>query len=177
MLAKYKEVIQETGNNFNPSEFQIRQGTGVTDIDLDFFRSYAGWRQWHEYPILITSAYRPGDDGAHGRGEALDGILFQDWKSKVVPPAEQWRIATTWPFQGIGIYFDWSFRTNQGEDQQAVGLHCDNLSKKGVSRPLRWIRADGIYYYQSIKDGRFYTSNGQQSTTLEEQIQKFHSTG
>lgn len=169
---KYQKAIAKHGNNFTLSEFSLRDGTSAMDIDYNFFEVFNRFRQWTGYPTLITSAYRPGDSGAHGQGLALDFIMFSKWKEAVVPPWEQWRLATTWPFWGVGIYFDWHYWLN-GQQQPAVGLHVD--FKQSGSRPLRWLRVeddnyDKLYYYQNTKHGKFYNSTTEKSLQLADVI-------
>lgn len=170
--AQYIQAIAEYGNHFSPKEFSIRQDTEMTDLQFHFFEEVLRFRQWANLTMLPTSAYRPGDRGAHGFGLALDVILFNDWKTIVTNPLEQWLKATTWPWLGVGIYFDWQFVDKDGNRKPAVGLHLD-LHRQG-DRPLRWLRfteeIDGepkqLYFYQNTTNGRFFNSKTQRTVEL-----------
>lgn len=179
--TEYLYTLEQYGNVFKPSEFEIQSGTGMTDLDYGFFKELNKFRAWADTSMLITSAFRPGDDGAHGLGLAIDVILFDEWLGVVTDPLRQWLLATTWPWLGVGIYFDWQFVDKNGKRQPAVGLHLD-LHKKG-SRPLRWLRLsepkqDGdkelaqYYYYQNTINGQFYNSKKQKSVELSNVISK-----
>lgn len=171
----YIELINKSGK-FSESEFIIRQGTDITDLDYDTVGELISFRKYTNKSTLITSAFRPGDDGAHGKGLAFDLILFDKWKDKAVDPNELWLLATTYPWNGVGIYFDWSFVNNSGRRVPCVGIHVDKLT--GNNRPLRWLRitkkVDGkderLYYYQSTKTGLFFNSKMNESLRLEDAI-------
>lgn len=143
---KYLEAISRFGNNFTQTEFEIQ--TGIEYLDFDFFKSFLKWRQWHGIPTKITSAFRIGDGGAHGEGQAIDCILFKDWLRSEISALQQWLLATTWPFYGVGIYYDWNY----------IGLHVDKWENPD-KRPQRWLREDGTYFYQSTKDSKFYNGS------------------
>ena len=144
--AVYRDAIQKYGNNFTLNEFNIQ--AGVEYLDYNFFVSFVRWRQWHGIPIYISSAYRIDDSGAHGAGMAIDCILFKEWMSTAISEQRSWLLATTWPFLGVGIYYDWNY----------IGLHVDSWDKPD-KRPLRWLREENNYYYQSLTNGKFYKGN------------------
>lgn len=178
---KYIDAIKKYGDNFTPSEFALREGASMTDLDFSFFLEILKFRKWAGLPMLVTSAYRPGDDGAHGEGLAIDFIMFTSWKQTICPPMRQWLLATTWPFTGIGIYFDWYYYDN-GKKLPAVGIHGDRRLDK--DRPRRWLRIEGkyngtfqgLYYYQSVKNGKFYNRKTQRSIQLGTVIKKIWET-
>jgi hypothetical protein len=103
------------------------------------------FRKWCDFKIQITSAYRT--TGSHSTGLAIDFLAWDDWKVSQPKYDELWRKVTTYPFLGVGIYNDW----NDG-----IGIHVDVIRKER-QRPLRWIRKDGVYYYQSLQSGLFYS--------------------
>jgi len=181
-MDKYKEVIDQNGGNFTLDEFAVIKGTTAEDIDFDHFRADIKFRAWHGYPTMITSAFRPGDDGAHGDGLATDKILFYTYREHVVEPIVQWRLATTFPWMGVGLYFDWYFTDRQGRQRKACGIHTDSLVNK--NRPLRWIRTTKIiddekvrlYYYQNPHTGLFFNQKTNEQITLDDAIRNFWTT-
>lgn len=155
---RIEKIIRENGGNFTAPEFL----PGRSKLNARLIKEVVQFRNWHGYSSYITSAYR--DKGAHSIG-AIDKILYSKWKQEQPEPIHLWRIATTWPWMGVGIYFDW---THDGRD--VVGLHLDIVQPKDRNRPLRWIRAEGDYYYQSLINGRFYNTDKGVDTTLEKEI-------
>jgi hypothetical protein len=85
-----------------------------------------------------------------------------------------WLLATTWPFQGVGLYFDWSYRSLAAKaDIPAIGLHVDGWAGNSPrQRPLRWLRINGLYYYQSVLDGTFYCKTNRKTITLNEALKR-----
>jgi hypothetical protein len=177
----YVDLLQQKKNKFRPADFAIQEGTSVTDIKYGFLGTFLDWRLWAERYMLVTSAYRKNDPRAHGYGLALDIILFNKWLQEITSPKEQWLKATTWPFKGVGIYFDWHYRDKSGERQKAVGLHVDRFYE---SRPLRWLRITKevsingneikphrLYYYQDPKTGLFYNNDIKETVSLNEVIE------
>ena len=171
--ADYIALIESYGGNFSLSDFEI-QGD-ISRMKLDFLRSFLAWRDWTGTKTLITSAWRDNDARSHGKGLAIDCLLFTEWLTKQASPLQHWLLATTWPFQGVGLYFDWSFTHKlSGKKILAIGLHVDGWSGSQINeRPLRWLRIDGHYYYQSTKTGRFYCRENKQTITLPEAIQDY----
>ncbi|WP_441000443.1 hypothetical protein [Fodinibius sp. SL11] len=52
----------------------------------------------------------------------------------------------------------------------------DDWAGNGYSqRPLRWLRIDGQYYYQSLTRGDFYCKTNRQTITLDEAIKRYAS--
>lgn len=177
---KYVALLDNYQNKFRPANFTLREGTSITDMDYDYLESFLQWRLWAERYMLITSAYRPGDPRAHGQGLALDVILFNEWLQEVTDPIEQWQKATTWPFLGVGIYFDWHYTDKNGDYRKAVGLHVDRHVSK---RPVRWLRMtkevsgkskpQRLYYYQSTKTGLFYNNDINETVSLNDAIKRW----
>ncbi len=169
----YTALFDSYGNHFSIGEFEI-QGPGTIErMDIGFLRSFLAWRQWHGLQALITSAWRKGDQKSHGHGFAFDVLLFDRWLSSQPSPLQHWLLATTWGFQGVGLYFDWSFTNKKGNKVPAIGLHVDGWAGNSRSqRPLRWLRIDGLYYYQSLTCGDFYCKTNKQSITLDEAIKR-----
>lgn len=171
--ADYIALIESYGGNFSLSDFEI-QGD-ISRMDVGFLRSFLAWRDWTGTKMLITSAWRKEDPKSHGKGLAIDCLLFTEWLTKQVSPLQNWLLATTWPFQGVGLYFDWYFTHKLSQKKlPAIGLHVDGWSGKKINeRPLRWLRIDGHYYYQSTKTGGFYCRKNKQTITLPEAIQDY----
>jgi len=72
------------------------------------------------------------------------------------------------------LYFDWKYTPEEGAKVPAIGLHVDGWSGNTHSeRPLRWLRLDGQYYYQSLTGGHFYCKSNKQSITLDEAIKRY----
>jgi hypothetical protein len=154
-------IAKQYGNHFKPSEFL----QGRERLEHDLIHEVCRFRLWHGYSTLITSAFR--HTGSHATGLSLDMILFKQWGKKVVDPYELWLLATTYPFLGVGLYFDWNYK-----GKPICGIHID-LIREARQRPLRWIRVDGVYYYQSTITGMFYGNN--RALILEEEIERFKS--
>lgn len=178
-MDKYEKFIKDHGDNFDLSEFSIRPGTGPQDLDWQHFKAEILFRKWHGYPTMITSAFRPGDPNAHGDGLATDKILFYTYREHIVEPRVQWRLATTYPWMGVGLYFDWEFTDRQGRSRSACGIHTDSQTKE--DRPLRWLRTTQIiddeetelYYYQNPHTGLFYNKLKNELITLDDAIRNF----
>ena len=166
----YLALIDAYGGNFGINEFEIQDS--IKRLDTGFLQSFLAWRQWTGVPTMITSAWRSGDTGSHGNGKAIDCLLFSKWKSKQISALNHWLLATTWPFQGVGLYFDWNYKLPATKTiVPAVGLHVDGWSGNAHrQRPLRWLRMDGLYYYQSVMDGTFYCKTNQKTITLEQAL-------
>jgi len=166
-------IIDDNGGYFTPEEFDPA-GQGINGIQRNLVETVLLFRAWAGYPMLLTSVYRDGDDGAHGQGLAVDFLLFTDWLREPLDPWTLWTLASTWPFQGVGIYFDWSFTDKDGNDRRAVGIHGD-LEESG-DRPLRWIGfadKDRRYYYYQQKNGLFYAKDRPDPITLYTAIRQF----
>lgn len=172
----YTALLDSYGNHFRLPELEI-QGMGtISRIDVGFLRSFLAWRQWHGLPTMISSAWRKGDHRSHGHGFAFDVLLFEKWLSTQPSALRHWLLATTWGFKGVGLYFDWTYRNKKGDRLPAIGLHLDNWAGNGHSqRPLRWLRINGHYYYQSLTGGHFYCKTNRQSITLDEAIARYAS--
>lgn len=161
---RIQQIIDENGGNFTVREF----GSDRQHLNPELIRQAVLFRAWHGFSSLITSAYR--NSGSHSLG-AIDKVLYSKWKSEQPEPMHLWRIATTWPWMGVGIYFDWDQDETNDIDEPIIGLHMDIVQPDQRDRPLRWLRADGIYYYQSLINGRFYSPDGGSETTLAEEIE------
>lgn len=159
-------------SGFSQKELIVIGGTDITDLDYDSLVKLYDFREWSGISTLVTSAYRPGDPRTHGLGEAFDLILFEQWLEKTIDPMHLWRLATTFPWNGVGIYFDWTYSNPSGRKVPCTGIHVDNHS--GSNRPLRWLRItktiDGedkqLYYYQNVTNGLFYNSKLKESMEL-----------
>ena len=151
-----EQIISDNGGNFTPDEF-------LDDREMlhpIIVQELVAWRNWHGFSTQITSAYRT--TGSHITGKAIDVLVWKNWRKSQPDPMHLWRMDTTWPFLGCGIYFDW----NDG-----IGLHLDVI-REGRQRPLRWIRSEGNYYYQLPSTGRFWDSDGNR-TTLQQEINTY----
>lgn len=155
------------------THFTANEIPGLAKMDPDFMQRFVDFRAWHGMPTLVTSAYRESPTSAHGRGMAIDCMLFKPGKFRVetITAERLWRTAELWGWQGLGIYFDWRLQYRDGTTRQAVGIHVDMLNDK-QRRPLRWFRANGVYYYQNIIDGYFYADSGYRFT-LDQAIKEF----
>lgn len=170
--ADYLALIDSYGGNFTLREFEI-QGN-IQRMDPSFVRAVLAWRQWTGLSTMISSAWRDGDPRAHGKGLAIDCLLFTSWLSAQASPLNHWLLATTWPFKGVGLYFDWSYYdSTRKQDVPAIGLHVDGWDgDRSGQRPLRWLRIDRHYYYQSLALGTFYCRTNKQTVTLDEAIKQ-----
>lgn len=163
------EII-EASPHFSPGEIP-----GLEKMDPEFIKRFVQWREWHGMPTMITSAFRNSPTSAHGKGLAIDCMLFMPGKYRVetVNAERLWRITELWGWRGAGIYFDWNLQYRNGQTGKAVGVHVD-MSPDPHKRPLRWFRADGAYYYQNVIDGYFYAKSGSRYT-LDQAISLFNS--
>lgn len=96
--ADYIALIESYGGNFSLSDFEI-QGN-ISRMDVDFLRSFLAWRDWSGTKTLISSAWRDNDPKSHGKGLAIDCLLFTEWLTNQASPLQHWLLATTWSFQG-----------------------------------------------------------------------------
>lgn len=147
-----QNIINTAGGNFTSDEFL----SGRSKLVRSFIREVALWRNWHGFKFQITSAYR--DEGSHSYGKAVDGLLWKQWRVEQPDPMHIWRLATTWPWMGVGIYFDW---------EDGCGIHLDMNGRSQSQRPLRWMRIKGEYYYQDLLTGYFYRKNSLEGEDLE----------
>jgi hypothetical protein len=170
----YLALLDSYGNHFSISELEIQGPGTINRMDVGFLRSFLAWRRWHGFPTMISSAWRKGDPKSHGRGLAFDVLLFDQWLSSQVSELQHWLLATTWGFNGVGLYFDWSYTNKEGNKVPAIGLHVDGWAGNDQSqRPLRWLRINGHYYYQSLASGHFYCKSTKRSITLDEAIRRY----
>lgn len=160
---RIQQIIDIHGGSFTPEEF----GPKRAHMNPEMVEHDVRFRNSHGYPTLLTSTYRP--EGPHKIG-ATDKVLYKDWKKRQPEPMELWRLATTWPFWGVGIYFDWVVDEGKPTEHQVVGLHNDIVEPGKRDRPLRWLRTFGRYFYQSTANGKFYEKSSGDETTLEEEI-------
>lgn len=154
--ATIAHFIKNSGGNFKVEEFLDDRDR----LDRDIIEQVVMFRSWLGFQIQITSAFR--DTGSHHTGKAVDMLIWKRWRKTQPDPMLLWRSVTMWAWMGVGIYFDW----NDG-----IGFHVDRIIHERP-RPKRWLRVDGIYYYQSPWDGAFYAEN-QSKTTLEFEIKKY----
>lgn len=154
---KINELVTAHGGGFRADEFlPYREKLDAYTVD-----QFVRFRNWHNILIQITSAWRT--TGSHKTGKAIDFLLWQIWRKQQPDIMYMWRVVTTWPWMGVGIYFDW---------KSGVGFHVDTISPPERVRPLRWIRTGGKYYYQRLSDGLFYHDSGE-ATSLEDEIWKY----
>lgn len=163
---RIQQIIDENGGNFTVREF----GESRARQNPEAIKQLVLFRNWHGFMTLLTPEGKWRAQGAHAFG-AFDQVLYSDWKHRQPDPMRIWRIATTWPWSGVGIYFD---VTAYGKP--AIMIHTDPLRHKqsknmDSDRPLRWLRVNGDYFYQSLINGRFYY--GDEETTLEAEIEKW----
>lgn len=172
-----KDLIRVNGDNFTVQELRgITTDGNPENLQRAFLSSFLAWRTWHGFSSMVLSAYRPNDapGKAHREGVAIDVLLWELWRKTEVDPYQQWLLATTWPFQGVGIYFDWEYNGNP-----VCGLHVDGLNN--ARRPLRWLRLTKringkftkLYYYQNTKTGKFYNNHLKETITLKQAIKKY----
>ncbi|PAU94251.1 hypothetical protein CK503_08540 [Aliifodinibius salipaludis] len=170
----YNALLDSYGNHFSIGELEIQGPGTVKRMDIGFLRSFLAWRRWHGLSTLISSAWRKGDQKSHGHGMAFDVLLFDQWLESQPSALQHWLLATTWGFNGVGLYFDWSYTNKEGNNIPAIGLHVDGWAGNSHSqRPLRWLRIDGHYYYQSLASGIFHCKSNKQSITLDEAIRRY----
>ena len=75
-------------------------------------------------PAQILSEYRPGADGQHGKGRAIDFIVPN------ADPLFIWQmIKSAGVFTGIGIYLN---------DKDYVSFHVDTRTDRTTSDPAEW---------------------------------------
>lgn len=164
----YSAIIDSYGGKFTLDDFD----GNIERMNSCFLRSFLAWRNWTGLPTLISSSFRRGDSGTHGKGMAIDCLVFTEWLAKQPSAMQCWLFGTTWEFNGVGLYFDWRYwNVNQNKRVPAIGLHLDRYDgDSNRPRPLRWLRIDGLYYYQSLKSGMFYCRTNNEVITLKEAI-------
>lgn len=163
-MRELTSILAKYGNNFTKEELRGIVTDGDPEkLSLRAVEMLCKFRIWHNYSTLITSAYRD-DSGTHGMGLAFDQVLYSKWKQKQPNHYEIWRLATTFPWWGVGMYFDWSVN-----GEAVIGLHTD-ISQES-NRPLRWIRQNGVYYYE--RKHLFFESNKKTVLTLKQAIQNY----
>jgi len=172
--ADYLALIDSYGGKFTLRDFEVQ--SSIENMDPAFIRSFLAWRLWTGLPTMISSAWRKSDPKSHGVGMAIDCLLFTRWKTEQASPIRHWLQGTTWPFMGVGLYFDWSyFSRTQNRRIPAIGLHLDDWDgDKPGQRPLRWLRIGGQYYYQSLSTGLFYCRKNQKTISLEAAIDQYN---
>lgn len=170
----YTALLDSYGNHFTLAELEIQGHGTLGKIDMGFLRSFLAWRRWHGLSTLVTSGWRKGDHRSHGHGFAFDVLLFDRWRESQPSALHHWLLATTWGFRGVGLYFDWSYTNKKDDKIPAIGLHVDGWPGTNHSRrPLRWLRINGDYYYQSLVRADFYCKKNQQTITLDEAITRY----
>lgn len=152
---RIQRIITEHGGGFTPGEFLDNRHK----LTLNIIRESVKFRNWHKFYTQITSAYRT--TGSHRYGSSIDALLWAEWKRRQPDPRTIWIKLTTYPWHGVGMYFDW---------EDGLGIHYDLVPFSLRERPLRWIRVDGVYYYQR-SSGLFYSDTG--FTGLKEQIDRW----
>jgi len=155
-------LIREGGGGFKPEEFLDNRDQLEPNIVMEIV-AFRNWKEIIDRGIMlqITSAMRYY--GSHKLGLALDFLMWTKWREEQPNIYTMWCLMTTWPWMGVGIYFDW---------KDGIGFHADIINPPHRQRPLRWLRVNGVYYYQSMTDGRFHNKK-KGATTLEEQIRKY----
>ena len=106
---------------------------------------------WHFHKIShrINSDYREGDDGEHGKGNALDVVLFKS-KPGDIHCIIQYCIANQFDFGGLGFYPFW----------KTPGIHIDCREKKNP-RSTWWADIKGRYHsIDEISDFRAFLNGG-----------------
>jgi hypothetical protein len=167
--ADYEALFDSYGGHFTVPEFH----GNVDRMDSCFLRSFLAFRKWHGLATMVSSAYRPGKTSAHGHGLAVDCLLFSRWLQTQPSALNCWLLANTWGFKGIGLYFDWAYTNREGERVPAIGLHLDDWQGlRPNQRPLRWLRIEGHFYYQSTLTGLFFSRTANKSITLENAIKQ-----
>lgn len=59
----------------------------------------------------------------------------------------------------------------------AIGLHVDGWSgSTPMQRPLRWLRINGLYYYQSVVDGTFYCRTNMKTINFDKALKLYATT-
>jgi hypothetical protein len=138
-------IIEKNGGNFTPIEFLAYR----EKLDRQIIEEVVRSRNWWGVKYQITSAYR--ETGSHFTGKSIDFIPWVEWKQSQPDWREVWLRLSSWPFLGFGMYADW--------DDAEIGCHVDTIRKER-QRPLRWVRVEGLYYYQSFTDGQFRHESG-----------------
>jgi hypothetical protein len=135
------------------SPFKATEFNNLHRMDADFLAQIVAWRLWHGFPCMITSDYRESATSTHGKGLALDIVMYEpkQWKAKQPNWFTIFTTALQGGFSGVGIYFDWTV-----DGRKVIGLHVDN----GREHSLAWIRHQQRYYYFRANTGKFTHSDG-----------------
>lgn len=146
--------------------FTVQEMGGIAKFQhmkRNFIRKFVAMRKQLGYKTQILSTYRPGDEGSHGEGLALDFIWWEIWKETPVDWLLGWKLLTTYPFTGFGIYFDWHV-----DGKPTIGYHVDDspIANEPRKRPLFWIRLNGEYYYSTRPFEGFYNNKNHREISL-----------
>jgi hypothetical protein len=133
--------------NFSHFKHLKEQGHSYGDADkLDPILLHKVDCLWDylDTPLIVTSGYRQGDNGWHGRGKAIDimcpvicrqpGGLFKFWQA-----------AERLNFNGIGVYTTYALNRGKPNEEVLGGLHCDTRDLP-AERPVgaRWLRVANL---------------------------------
>jgi hypothetical protein len=131
---------------FPPSEFKHYER-----MNKAFLARVEEFRRITGYPMLITSDWRDHPTSAHGKGEALDLVVYRKWREQQPHWFDIYTQAVHFGFSGVGIYFDWT-----AFGKKVIGLHVDDLADP-TKRPLQWVRTNNTRYYYNRR-GTFINS-------------------
>lgn len=106
--AFWKEI-----RHFKAAEF----GAGSENLDPELLKELDSFRDFLGERIVVTSAFREGDSGEHGKGLALD-VVFPDRSRDSL--LDTFLAASRFKFRGIGVYSDWHLNGHV-----LGGLHLD----------------------------------------------------
>ena len=119
---------------FSLAELQCHCGCGEAKMDAGFMKKLIALREYLDFPLYVTSAYRcakhntevgsTGATGPHTTGRAVDILIHGEQAFTLITTAQQFG------FTGIGI-------KQHGSHAQRY-VHLDDLM---TSRPMIWTYA------------------------------------
>uniref|UniRef100_A0A6M3LBP0 Putative tail protein n=1 Tax=viral metagenome TaxID=1070528 RepID=A0A6M3LBP0_9ZZZZ len=108
---------------------QLRYPEKMTVKTLDLFNKMVTDAEFkNSWSYQINSSYRPGDPRFHGKGMAIDGVLF-DQKGVALPLETQYAFIKKYEWGGVGLYPFWN---------TAQGWHVD--TREGWDHVATWWR-------------------------------------
>lgn len=105
--------------HFKKEEF----GENADKLNFDSLLALNNFRELADTELIVTSAYREGDTGEHGKGVAFD-IIAPNWAKT---PYEFYKLAVASRlFNAVGIYSGWRWK----QKPVRAALHVDNRQGK-----------------------------------------------
>lgn len=115
----------------------IPESAGERKLSKRLLGFVDGYLVYTRMPAIVTSGYREGDKGQHGKGNALDVVVDLGMGSGI----DAILSALRFNFTGLGVYPDWKIEGVK----RTLGFHFDVREKTPLEPSARWLhmRIDG----------------------------------